>query len=116
MIPRHHMEALVEAHKQLEDPMTCALWIRTASPEAWLVECIPSMADDERAEQPTFFSPGVGFRFPLALVVGNWNSLEAAVRCDPQLAHDISEGIVLFSDGSAAERLLQVAREVDRAA
>jgi hypothetical protein len=116
MVPQNQIEALVEAHGRLEDPMSCAIWIRPAAAEAWLVECIPTMADDERAGEPTYFGPGAGFRFPLALIVGNLASLEAAIRADPQLAHDLSEGTVVFSDGATAERLQQVAREVGRAA
>jgi hypothetical protein len=116
MVPQGQVEALVEAHKRLEDPMNCAIWIRQAAAEVWLVECIPTMADDERAGEPTFFGPGIGFRFPLALIAGNITSLEAAIRADPQLAHDLSEGLVVFSDGVTAERLQRVAREVGKAA
>jgi hypothetical protein len=116
MVPQNQIEALVEAHKHLEDPMTCAIWIRPAAAEAWLVECIPTMADDERAGEATFFGPGVGFRFPMALIVGNLASLESAIRADPQFAHDLSEGTIVYSDGTTAERLQQVARDVGRAA
>jgi hypothetical protein len=116
MVPQNQIEALVEAHQHLEDPMVCAIWIRPTAAEAWLVECIPTMADDERAGDPTYFGPGVGFRFPLALIAGNLTSLESAVRADPQFANDLSEGTILYSEGATAERLQQVARDVGRAA
>jgi hypothetical protein len=110
VIPQEKVKELVDAHSKLEDPMTAAIWIRRDAPEAWLVEVIPSLGEDERADEPTYFSPGVEFRFPLALIAGNRSSLTAALRRAPDLARDIAAGQVLFDAGGEADEIIKAAR------
>jgi hypothetical protein len=73
------------------------------------------MADDDKADEPTFFSPGVEFRFPLALIAGNRPSLEAALRRRPELARAVADGTVVLERGDA-KPLVDLARELSRAA
>jgi hypothetical protein len=115
MIPREKVEQLVEAHAKLDEPTTGAIWINSEAPEVWLIEVIPTMADDEKAEEPTYFSPGLEFRFPLALIAGNRPSLEAALRRAPELARAVSSGTVVHEGGDAGP-LVKLAREIADAA
>jgi hypothetical protein len=115
MIPRAKVEELVKAHSKLEEPTTNAIWIKSEASDVWLVEVIPTMADDDQAEEPTYFNPGIAFRFPLVLIAGNRASLEAALRRSPELARDVASGRVMLDDGDA-EALVELAREVSRAA
>ncbi len=110
MIPRAKVDELVQAHTEVEDPATGAIWIRRDVSEVWLVEVIPTMADDERAHEPTFFNPGVSFRFPIALVAGNCNSLEAALRRDAELAKEVANGEVVL-DHPDVQRLISLAKQ-----
>ncbi len=73
------------------------------------------MSDDEKVDEPTFFSPGVGFRFPLALIAGNRQSLEAALRRKPDLARAVLDGRVMLDRGDA-KPLVELARELSHAA
>lgn len=116
MIPPEKVQELVEAHAKLDEPMTAAIWIRKNESEVWLVEVIPSMAEDENAGEPTYFNPGVSFRFPLVLIAGNRQSLEAAIRRDPKLARNIVDGSKMYDVGGEAEALMVIAREVSQAA
>ena len=79
-----------------------AIWIHRDRSVAWLVEIIPSMAADDRAGEPVFFAPGVSFSFPLALIAGNRESLEGALRRDIELARAVAAGEVLVDRGDAA--------------
>jgi len=115
MIPRAKVEELVKAHAELDEPTTNAIWIKPEAPEVWLVEIIPAMTDDDKAEEPTYFNAGIAFRFPLALISGNRASLEAALRRSPELARDVAKGTVMLDDGGA-QALVELAREVSRAA
>lgn len=110
-VPAPLVRALVEAHARLEEPMTGAIWIRTGEPQAWLVEVLPDLGDDDQAAQPTFFNPGETFRFPLALIAANRSSLERAIRADRDLAREIAQGQVLHA-GSDADELVELARAV----
>jgi hypothetical protein len=89
------MEELVRAHVALDDPMEAAIWIRQDDREAWLVEIIPSLPEDDHPERPVSFNPGRSFRHPLNLLAGNRASIEAAVRVDHDLAHAVAQGVVL---------------------
>jgi hypothetical protein len=115
VIPKEKVEQLVAAHAKLDEPTTDAIWIRPTATEAWIVEVIPSMGDDEKAEEPTWFNPGVAFRFPVVMIAGNRRSLEAALRRAPDLARDVAAGTVLL-DGGSATALVDVAREAAQAA
>ena len=115
MIPKEKVVELVHAHAKLDEPTTDAIWIRPNATEAWLVEVIPSMDDDEKAEEPTWFNPGVAFRFPVVMIAGNRFSLEAALRRAPELARDVADGTVLL-DGGNAVALVDVARAATQAA
>jgi len=111
MIHQAKVNELVQAHAEVEDPATGAIWIRRDSSEVWLVEVIPTMADDEQAQEPTFFNPGVGFRFPLALVAGNRDSLEAALRRDVELAKEVANGEVVL-DHPDVQPLVALAKQL----
>ena len=111
MIPREKVLELVDAHARLDEPTTGAIWIRPDATEAWLVEVIPPMADDEEADEPTYFNPGIAFRFPLALIAGNRRSLVAALRRTPELARAVAVGTVVL-DHEDTRALMDVAREV----
>jgi hypothetical protein len=117
MVPRTKVEELVGAHAKLDEPTTSAIWIKTKTdaPEVWLVEVIPAMTDDDDAEEPTYFNPGVAYRFPLALIAGNRSSLEAALRRSPDLAREVAQGTVLLDDGDATA-LVALARQISHAA
>lgn len=115
MIPPEDVKELVAAHSRLREPTAAAIWIKRDAPEAWLVEVIPTMADDDSAHEPIFFAPGVGFRFPVALIVGNASSLERAVRARTDLAREIAAGLVLLDRGPG-EELRRLAAELTRAA
>ncbi|MBA2321640.1 MAG: hypothetical protein H0V89_10840 [Deltaproteobacteria bacterium] len=110
-IPRAEIEKLVDAHRKLPDPMTCAIWIRPEASEAWLVEVVSSMEDDDRAGDVIRFNPGITFRFPLALVVGNRESVERAMEKDRELAGAVARGEVLHDGGDAAD-LVALARRL----
>ena len=111
MIPRANVEELARAHAALEEPTTGAIWIHKARPEAWLVEVIPTMAADEHADEPVFFNPGAGFRFPIAIIAGNRASLEAALRRNAELARAVADGDVVVDQGDA-QPLLELARKL----
>ena len=115
VIPPEEVQRLVDAHAKLDEPTSAAIWIKRDAPEAWLVEVIPDMADDDRADEPVYFSPGVGFRFPLALIVGNTRSLEKALRERPELAREVAAGTLLL-DGDAGQALVDLARKLVQAA
>jgi hypothetical protein len=116
MIPREKVQELVQAHARIEDPTTDAIWIKPDATEVWLVEVIPSMSDDEHAEEPLYFNPGAGFRFPLALLPGNRASLEDALRRDRELAKAVAAGEVMLDNSGTASHLVAVARELAAAA
>ncbi len=109
------MAELAQAHAALDEPTTGAIWIHRARPEAWLVEVIPAMAPDERADEPVFFNPGVEFRFPIALIAGNRRSLEEALRRNPALAKAVADGEVIVDRGDAGP-LFELARQLANAA
>jgi hypothetical protein len=67
------------------------------------------------AEEPTFFSPGVEFRFPIALIAGNRQSIEAALRRKLELARAVLDGRAMLDLGDG-QPLVELAREVSRAA
>lgn len=111
MIPMEKVQELAEAHARIEDPATDAIWIRRDKSEVWLVEVIPSMADDDKAEEETHFNPGVSFRFPLALVAGNRASLERALERDRDLSSEVASGQILVDHGDA-RALVDLARRL----
>ena len=68
------------------------------------------MEDDDRAAEPTYFHPGIGFRFPLAIIAGNRRSLERAIERNRDLASAISRGQIVFEAGREARDLVDLAR------
>jgi len=110
MVTHPEMMELVNAHRQLDEPMTAAIWIRQQDHEAWLVEILPNMAHDEHPERPVAFNPGKTFRHPLNLIAGNLEDLRAAIELDQSLARAIAEGEVLLGEEDANE-LTRVAAE-----
>ena len=117
MIPENKVKELIEEHVKLEDHMTGAIWIRQNAnePEAWIVEVIPGMVDDECANEAVHFNPGLGFRFPLALIAGNKNSIEKAIARDKEFAKEIANGKILHDEGDASH-LVEIARTFLKAA
>lgn len=69
------------------------------------------MDANDRAEEPVFFSPGVRFSFPLALIAGNRASLENALRRDIELARAVAAGDAVLDRGDAAP-LVGLARQI----
>ena len=110
MVPIKDIQDLVKAHVKLDEPMTCAIHIYPQKQEVWLIECVPSMENEDQAGEPVRFNPGFIFRFPLALVAANMASLESAIIKDMNLAEEIYYGNVLYSVDGAAEHLQNVAR------
>ncbi len=115
MIPKQQVQKLARAHAALKEPTTAAIWIRREKPEAWLVEVIPAMSPDDRADEPTYFNPGVEFRFPLVLIAGNRQSLEEALRRNTELARDVADGEVMVDTGDARP-LVELAKQIAAAA
>jgi hypothetical protein len=97
--------ALVQAHTDLDEEMTAALWIYQDSREVWLVEVIPSMFENDRAELPIQFNPTLDFRWPLKLIIANPSDLHAAIRRDSDLAAAIIAGQVLHEVNGAGQDL-----------
>ncbi len=109
---REEMIELVRAHAALDEPMETAIWIRPQDREAWLVELLPSLGDDEHPGRAVAFNPGRAFRHPLNLIASNLEGLRRAIAEDPALAHDIAAGEILH--GEELGRELQVlARTAD---
>ncbi len=104
------MDELVRAHATLEEPMEAAIWIRVEDREAWLVELLPDMGDDEHPERPVAFNPGRSFRHPLNLIASNMDGLQRAIRTNATLARDVAEGAILLGS-ERAEELQRLARE-----
>ena len=109
MVPREKVMELVEAHKQLEEPTIGAIWINQDASDVCLVEVIPQMNEDDAADEPILFNPGVSFRFPLRLIAGNLASLLRAVARNKDLASAIAAGEVML-DGDEVRSLMQLAR------
>jgi hypothetical protein len=110
MIPRDKVEALVAAHEALaEDPAAAAVWIRRDDSTVWLVEVIPSLREEDGPEEPIFFSPGVQFRFPFALIAGTRQTLETTLRSDLELARLVAGGEILLDRSGDAKALVTLA-------
>ncbi len=105
------MQDLVEAHKELEEPISGAIWIRKSDFGAWLVEVLPEMPDDSRVLDPVVFSPTTDFRYSLHLIAGNLRSLQDALHSNPEMAREVASGEVLFADNDC-EDLMRMVREV----
>lgn len=112
-IPKQRITDLVQAHAELDEPTTAAIWIKRDDPaEAWLVEVIPAMANDDKADEDIHFNPGISFQHPLALIAGNLESLKKAVAQNKQLAQDIVDGQIVLPGGKKeAETLVATASE-----
>lgn len=104
------MLELVQGHAALDDPMDTAIWIRREDREAWLVELLPSLVDDEHPERAVAFNPGLEFRHPLNLIASDLEGLKRAMRADPALARAIAEGEILHGRDCGME-LQRIARE-----
>ncbi len=57
VIPKEKIVELIEAHATLEEPTPGAIQIWPDAGEAWLADVIPSMADDDKADEPTQIAP-----------------------------------------------------------
>lgn len=112
MPTRIEMLELVQAHKNLDDPMDTAIWIRADDCDrAWLVEVLPKMARDEHPERPVVFTAGGGFRYPLHLIGVNRDDIERALRIDPRLANDVANGAVLHGPAVGNE-IIALAKDI----
>ncbi len=105
------MLELVNAHAQLDEPITTAIWIRQTDREAWLVEIVPSMEDDVHPERHIAFNPGRTFRHPLNLIVANQGDVERAVRIDHKLAAYVAQGEILNGE-EIGKQIVELARSV----
>lgn len=113
MIPRTKVAELVAAHEALsEDPAAAAVWIRKEESTVWLLEVIPSLPEEDQPEEPIFFSPGVEFRFPLALIAGTRRTLESTLRKDRELARFVASGEVMLDRSGDAQALIALASEL----
>jgi hypothetical protein len=112
VVKREEMVELVQAHEALEEPMETAIWIRQADREAWLVELIPTLADDAHPERPVAFTPGRTFRHPLNLIASNLAGLRRAIEEDHDLARDVAAGEILYGEARGRE-LQQIARSAN---
>ena len=105
--------ALVQAHAKLDDSMTAAIWIYQDSREVWLIEIVPSMFDDERANIPIQFNPTTDFRWPLKLFAVNLSNIQDVILKDPELAAAIADGDILYEDDHHTGQNLQaLARQI----
>lgn len=93
--------------------MSAAIWIRQQDAEAWLVEVLPEMGNDPRAEQPVAFRPGRQFRHPLNLIASNLADLKSAILRDAALAEAIASGEVLHGEAQGQELKQFAARSQD---
>ncbi|WP_437886363.1 hypothetical protein [Sorangium sp. So ce307] len=83
--------------------METAIWIRRHDREAWLVELVPSLTDDDHPSRPVAFNPGRTFRHPLNLIASNMTGLRRAIEEDQELARDIVAGEVLHGPDRGRE-------------
>ena len=118
MIPKKNVEKLIKAHLKLEDRMTGAIWIRQNDNQAWIVEVIPAMANDEKVASPIHFNPGISFRYPLVLIAGNKNSIKSAIRKNRKLANDVAHGEIMHNDeiDADAKEIFDMAKKLSIAA
>jgi len=94
---------LVAAHVAIKDErMETAIWINQKDGAIWLVELLPTFADDPDANEPTTFSASK-HGFDLRLVAANEDSLKQAIKKDPDLAKAIVAGAVLHGEPKGKE-------------
>ena len=110
MVPEAQVKKLAKAHTKLAERTTGIIWINRNVDEAWLVEVIPSMQDDPKAHEPIHFSPGVTFRYPVTMFVGNLQSLRAALAKRKALARFVADGQIMA--GADAKRLVRYAKQL----
>src|ERR1700729_2336113 len=80
------VESLIAHHRTLGERMTGALWLKTKEPGVWVLEVMPDMPADERAEEPMEFTPSSSFRFTLNLLTGREEDFRKALRRNPDFA------------------------------
>ncbi len=113
MITRDKVAARVAAHQSLrEAPAAAAVWIRMSEPTVWLLEVIPTLPEEDHAEEPIFFNPGVAFQFPLALIAGTRRTLEFTLRSNPELARFVASGELMLDPSGDALALVTLASEL----
>lgn len=103
---REAVVALVRAHAALEDPLTGAIWLSTKRNGVWLVEVVPSMPADARADEPMEFLPSRDFRYALHLHTGREADLLSAIDRNVAFAAAIAAGTPV-PDATAVTRRLQ---------
>lgn len=103
---REAVLALVRAHAALEDRHTGAIWLSTKRNGVWLVEIVPSMPADARADEPMEFLPSRDFRYALHLYTGREADVLSAIDRNATFAAAITAGTPV-PDATAATRRLQ---------
>ena len=114
MPERGEIQRLIQAHAALPDRMEAAVWIRQTDRDAWLLEVLPDLPPDEHVAEPVNFNPGTDFRYPLHLIAGNREDIEAAIRQSEQLRAWVASGDVLHG-GEPAQELVDLAAGLQRA-
>ncbi len=99
MVKIEDVRKLVAAHRKLDEPLSAAIYVATPEQpnEVCLVEILSELEDD-RAEEATYFNPGITFRFPLRLYAADAQSLKNALRRDSSFATLVAAGEVVFED------------------
>lgn len=106
------VKALVKAHSALDEPHTGALWLRTAKKQVCILEVVPSMPQDEDADEPTEFLPSKGFPYPLLLLTGREEDFLAAIQRKPAFARLVANGIAVPHENEVTQKLMNAARKV----
>lgn len=116
MPTREEMAELVAAHRDLDEPMDAAIWIKHDDPFAWLVEVLPGFRDDKRVARPLVFTPSRDFPYALHLIAGNLNNLREAIQEDRVLAEQLAGGEVLYESQDEGSQLIALARKASNGA
>lgn len=103
---REAVLSLVRAHAALEDRLTGAIWLSAKRNGVWLVEIIPSMPADARADEPMEFLPSRDFRYALHLYTGREADLLSAIDRNVAFAASIAAGTPV-PDATPTTRRLQ---------
>ena len=107
------INALVHAHSKLEDVHTGALWLpRWDGPAVKLLEIIPSMPIDARADEPMEFLPSKDFRYTLQLINGRAADLRDAIERNGEFAQAVLDGVPVPAPTPATKALQAFARKV----
>ena len=114
ILPDRRREAvltLVRAHSVLEDRHTGAIWLSDEKTGVSLVEIVPSMPSDARADEPMEFLPSRAFRYTLHLYTGREQDILSAIDRNEAFAADIAAGTPVPAPTAATKRVQARARK-----